>query len=237
MLWLTAAAKRPTPSDDTDPPGRISIDSSGSIRIRDEGKDHSKEERRKTVVVGRSRSTAFRYFIQFHLLPVTATIILIVLNIKTRFLSAQSQWSNLLQFAAKFHEILMQVSITATMIGYQQYLLTQSKSAVPFGAIFSAYYTTQIGYLWSKEFWATLTAQFSLLLKTSFVFFVPASILLAAAVGPASAIAMLPRFVNYTQPDYLIGLNLTYGDIFPMELTQPGWALDSDISDRKTYFT
>ncbi|KAA8645263.1 uncharacterized protein ATNIH1004_006682 [Aspergillus tanneri] len=164
------------------------------------------------------------------MIPLAVAITLIVLNTQTRFLGTNSQWSNLLQFLAKFHEVLMQISIATAMVTYQQYLLTQPTSAVPFGAIFSAYYTTQVGYLWSPEFRASLTAlRFPLLLKTGFVLFVSASILLASAVGPASAIAMLPRAVNFTLPDYQLAFNRSYSDVFPTAFTHPGPRLDGRI--------
>ncbi|EED22198.1 hypothetical protein TSTA_094440 [Talaromyces stipitatus ATCC 10500] len=163
------------------------------------------------------------------MIPVGVAVALIVLNVQSRFLGSNSEWSNLFQFIAKLHEILMQISIATAMLGYQQYLLTRSNSALPFGAIFSAYNATQVGYLWSAEFRASLTAQFPLLLKTGFLFFVPASILLASAVGPASAIAMLPRLVNFTIPDNQIGLDHTYSDLFPTAFNQPGGLLENNI--------
>lgn len=168
------------------------------------------------------------------MIPVAVAATLIVLNIQSRFLGIDSQWTNLLQFIAKLHEILMQISIATAMIGYQQYLLTQSDSAVPFGAIFSAYHATQVGYLWSPEFRASVTTpRFPMLLKTGFVLFVAGSILLASAVGPASAIAMLPRLASFSIADYQLGLNHTYNDVFPTAFTQPGAHLEDDILNCK----
>jgi hypothetical protein len=157
-----------------------------------------------------------------------------VLNIQSRFLGIDSQWTNLFQFIAKLHEILMQISIATAMIGYQQYLLTQSSSAVPFGAIFSAYHATQVGYLWSPEFRASVTTpRFPLLLKSGFVLFVAGSILLASGVGPASAIAMLPRLVSFSIGECELGLDHDYSDVFPTALTQPGARLEDDILNCK----
>ncbi|KAL3707433.1 hypothetical protein TMatcc_005412 [Talaromyces marneffei ATCC 18224] len=221
--------KESTPSDAPIAPHRVSIDSSGSIRINEDGKSSSQSVRREPVI-GRDRSTAIRYFLQFHIIPLAVAATLIVINIQSRFLGIDTQWTNLLQFIAKLHEILMQISITTAMIGYQQYLLTQSNSAVPFGAIFSAYHATQVGYLWSSEFRASVTTpRFPMLLKTGFVLFVAGSILLASGVGPASAIAMLPRLVSYRIANYRLGLDHAYGDVFPMALTQPGALLEDSI--------
>ncbi|EEA26321.1 hypothetical protein PMAA_073960 [Talaromyces marneffei ATCC 18224] len=224
-----SALRESTPSDAPIAPHRVSIDSSGSIRINEDGKSSSQSVRREPVI-GRDRSTAIRYFLQFHIIPLAVAATLIVINIQSRFLGIDTQWTNLLQFIAKLHEILMQISITTAMIGYQQYLLTQSNSAVPFGAIFSAYHATQVGYLWSSEFRASVTTpRFPMLLKTGFVLFVAGSILLASGVGPASAIAMLPRLVSYRIANYRLGLDHAYGDVFPMALTQPGALLEDSI--------
>ncbi|KAF4177465.1 hypothetical protein CNMCM8694_002296 [Aspergillus lentulus] len=221
--------QEPTSSNEPVAPHRVSIDSSGSLRIKEDGQDRPKVEPRK-ILIRRNRSTAVRYFLQFHVIPLAAAIALIVLNIQTRFLGTDSQWFSLLQFIAKFHEILMQISIATALGAYQQYLLTQPTSGVPFGAIFSAYHTTQVGYLWSPEFRASLTTPgFPLLLKMGFVLFVPASILLASAVGPASAIAMLPRHVNFSIPDYQLALDHAYSDVFPTAFIQPGSRLVDGI--------
>lgn len=226
---LSLLLRKPTPSDASVAPHRVSIDSSGSIRINEDGELTSNPERRK-VVIGRDRSTAISYFLKFHIIPLAVALTLIVLNIQSRFLGVNIQWINLLQFIAKLHEILMQISIATAMIGFQQYLLTQSTSAVPFGAIFSAFYATQVGYLWSPEFRASVTTpRFPLLLKSGFVLFVTGSILLASGVGPASAIAMLPRLVSFSIGEYELGLDRAYSDVFPTALTQPGGQLDDDF--------
>jgi hypothetical protein len=172
------------------------------------------------------------------MIPLGGAITLIVLNIQTRFFGTDDRWSNLLQFVAKLHEILMQISIATAMLAYSQHLLTQATCAVPFGAIFSAYHTTQVGYLLSPLFRGSLTAPgFPTVLKMSFVLFVPASILLASVVGPASAIAMLPRLVNFTVPDYELGLDHTFNDLFPMALAQPGAPLENDIFKGKIHIS
>lgn len=180
-----------------------------------------KQERHK-ILFPRNRAKAFGHFLLFHAVPVGGAIALIVLNIKTRYYGTNGRWVSALQFVAKAHELLMQASIVTVMIAYLQYLLTQ-KRAVPFGAMFSAYQVGQMSYLWSPEFRATLTtSDFSGTVKTIFLLFVPLSILLAAGVGPSSAIAMQPRSVNMTVPIYLISLNLTENTLYPQFLDKAG---------------
>lgn len=74
-----------------------------------------------------------------------------------------------------------------------------------------------------------------MVMKMGFVVFVPASILLASAVGPASAIAMLPRLANFTIPDYQLALDHTYNDVFPTVLNGPGSRLENGIFNRKIH--
>jgi hypothetical protein len=208
----------------------MSIDSNGSVHAKkDDGRAiHAERERRK-IPLRRNREAAFLFFLQFHAIPLGVALALTILNIKGRYLGTDIQWINLLQFIAKLHEVLMQLSIATVMVAYLQGLLTSS-SAVPFGAIFSAASFTQVGYLLSREFRAAVTTRgFPTWLKVGFALFVPSSILLAAGVGPASAIAMLPRQVNYTLPDWPLALNLSYMDLYPASVTQPGPPLDGQF--------
>ncbi|KMO99895.1 hypothetical protein CIRG_00038 [Coccidioides immitis RMSCC 2394] len=172
-------------------------------------------ERRK-VVLARRRPKALWHFLLFHAVPLGVALFLIVFNIKTYFYGTDGSTVNLLQFAAKAHEVLMQASILTVMIAYIQYLLT-NKFAIPFGAIFSVYHIGNIAYLMSPEFFASLTTPWlSVAMKIVFLLFIPFSIALASAVGPSSAIAMLPRFGNYTLPDYTdLALNLTSAELYP----------------------
>jgi hypothetical protein len=101
------------------------------------------------------------------------------------------------------------------MLAYIQYLLIHKRN-IPFGAIFSYYQLNQLSYLWSPEFYATLTTpSFQGLLRTGFVLFVPFSLLLATGAGPASAIAMQPRLVNFTVPDQRYAFNVTMDGLYP----------------------
>lgn len=103
------------------------------------------------VAIRHDRHKAVLYFLSFHAIPLGVSIFLIFLNIWTRFCGTGGSRIGLFQFAAKAHEVLMQLSIATVMAAYLQYLLTQ-KQAVPFGAIFSAYQVTQMSYLLSPEF-------------------------------------------------------------------------------------
>jgi len=174
---------------------------------------------RPKVVLDLNRATALLHFILFHAIPVSVAIALIVLNMKTRLYGTDATWIPALQFIAKVHEILMRTSIITIVVAYLQYLLT-GRRAVPFGAIFSTYRVKDMSYLWSCEFYATLTASgFSGLMRIGFLVFVPFSVLLTAAVGPSSVIAMQPRLTNSTVADWRVALNVTRDALYPVSFS------------------
>lgn len=203
------------------PPSRdeSTIDPNETSQPSDDAEKKKTEEKPK-IISKRSRMTATRIFFQFHFIPFSVALALIALNLRTAYVSGEDgPWSNMLQFASKAHELLMQISIGTVVVTYIEYLATQ-QTALPFGAIFAAYSTMRLDYLWSDELTASLTSPgFLLSLKVAFGAFMPASILLAAGVGPASAIAMLPRYVNFTMPIYSMVFEQNYTEQFPTELT------------------
>ncbi|KAG2010882.1 hypothetical protein GB937_007426 [Aspergillus fischeri] len=104
----------------------------------------------------------------------------------------------------------MQGLVAIIMAVYLQYLLTH-ESAVPCGAIFMSFWISQLSVIWSPGLWAVVTTkEFS-----GFVCLVPFSILLVSIISPSSAIALLPRQINYRLPDWPLGTNLTYASLFP----------------------
>lgn len=173
------------------------------------------------MILKSNRFTAFLHVVVFHAVPLAVTLFLIIFNANERFYGPDGSQVSYLQFAAKVHEILMQMSIICILISYLQYLLT-NRSPVPLGSLFFAHNAANAGYLFSPEFWATLTSSgFPTMMKLMFVVFVPLSILLASVVGPSSAIAMLPTFVNYTLPGYPdFALNVEAADLCPSKLSE-----------------
>ena len=191
---------------------------------RDQNKRRGKKEEPK-IPLSRNGERAFGHFLLFHAAPIGVALALIVLNTKTHFLGTNGKWLGALQFAAKAHEMLMQFSIITVMTAYLQRLLVH-KRPVPFGAIFSAYQVTQMSYLWSPEFRAAVTTSgFDGKMKIGFVLFVPLSILMAAGVGPSSAIAMQARAINFTLPESTYALNVTNEALYPTSFDLPGLPL------------
>lgn len=131
----------------------------------------------------------------------------------------------------------MQISLVTVSVALLQYLLV-FENFVPFGAVFSAYQVTSLYYLWSSEFFAALTtSEFSGATFVAFAFFVPFTILLAAAVGPSSAIAMQPRQVNFTLPSYQVSINASSEELFPASFDTAGPALYFKSAECKLFNT
>ncbi|KAL3418074.1 hypothetical protein PVAG01_09789 [Phlyctema vagabunda] len=203
----------------------LSLQSDGSW---EEEETPVKNSERPKIVKSQNRATAFLHFVIFHAIPIAGALVLIYLNLRRRFYGPTiGNWVQSLQFVAKAHEMLMTLSIVTVMVAYLQHLLT-GKRYVPFGAIFSAYQVTSISYLWSPELRGTLAAaDFPWVLKLVFLCFVFISTLLAAAVGPSSAIALQPRPVNFTTPGWSAALNVTSELLYPDAVDEAGPPLDA----------
>ncbi len=174
------------------------------------------------VLMSNNFVRAILHFVLFHTVPIGVALALIGLNTKTHYFGISGKWVGTLQFAAKAHELFMQLSIVTVMTAFLQRLLVHQRP-IPFGAIFSAYQVTQMSYLWSPEFRAALTAAgFNGATKVAFILVVPLSILMAAGVGPCSAIAMQPRPVNFTLPNKQYVLNVTSDALYPDRFDLPG---------------
>jgi hypothetical protein len=95
---------------------------------------------------------------------------------------------------AKFHELLMQVSIVEIVL-----CIVRSEATrvfVPLGALSGAVQTTQLSYLWSLDFLSMFTSDAfrgRIWPKSGMVITIPALFMLTALVGPSSAILMIPE--------------------------------------------
>jgi len=154
----------------------------------------SRFEPLKVAIHKDRRVTLIRLLV--HVLPLAGALCLIVLN-GTVLRIKRTSWLPLLQFVAKLHEILMQTSLAATLMAYTRAQLC--KGAAPFGAIFSGIQVSSLSYIWSLEFAGLVTAKWlPPLRRLEFAVLVAVCLALAAAVGPSSAILMLPRLDSFS---------------------------------------
>jgi hypothetical protein len=166
------------------------------------------------VAVHKSRSTSVLRAL-VHLIPIGGAVALIVLNCHQLYLGPYLKNISLLQFAAKLHELTMLASLAAVLLTYIRYELTLGVG-LPFGALFSGLQITQISYLWSLEFWGSISStKIPIRRRLCFLVVTLITISLAATVGPASALAMIPRLENWPAGRTHIWLNGSNEDIWP----------------------
>jgi hypothetical protein len=157
-------------------------------------------------------TTLLQYII--HVFPLCAVITIVSFNFTGIYVGNNSEWLPILQFVAKLLEITMQTSIIKIVSSYLQYEI--SNRTIPFGTLFAALQVTTMSYLWSSEFWGGLTSPtMPNYRKFFFAVSVIFSMLLAAAVGPSSAIALIPREGTFSAGSTSVWLNMTAAQIFP----------------------
>ncbi|KAL1988865.1 hypothetical protein VTN96DRAFT_6854 [Rasamsonia emersonii] len=202
----------------------------GPSKDHQKAADNKKKPSERPKMVWDYGSRVFLDFFLLHSIPIGVAIALIVININGNYYTYNATWIPTLQFVAKVHELLMQVSIVTVAVAYT------GRRPLPFGAIFFAYQVTQMSYLWSPEFRAAVTASgWPAFVKVPFLLFVAFSTLLAAAVGLSSAIAMQPRPVNFTLPDYGVALNVTSDILYPTVLRSTNFSSVDPTDDSDPY--
>lgn len=133
-----------------------------------------------------------------HFLPVAINLSL--LGLYVRRVSWASPWPttnvlNALQFAAKIHETLMIASLVNVLLHHVRYrLLCSGHRGLPLGIITSPFRLLDITYLWSREFVSSIRAPGGFCVSETITIIIHVFLFaLAAVLGPASAIIMIPR--------------------------------------------
>lgn len=169
-----------------------------------------------------------------HIIPFSVTILLLVLNLRVTFAGHMTpSTKNILQFAAKYFEILTQSSIATIVIDLFTPRLLHGKD-VSIGSLLSIHQVRSISLLWSLDFWAAATSNAGRLWKRIlFCLLILFSVLLANLVGPAGAIAMIPQSIDYPLQKELVltparrSDNTSVYSITPDEMvtSSRGWTL------------
>ncbi|CZR68202.1 uncharacterized protein PAC_18101 [Phialocephala subalpina] len=148
-----------------------------------------------------------------HVIPILGAAVIIYLNMTTLYIGASLKEIYALQFAAKLHEITMVASIACIVFSYLRYQMTLGEG-LPLGAITAGF--GQVSYLWSLEFWGSLfSPRFSSKKKAQFILVIVPAIILAATVGPSSAVCMIPRVAYWPAGSTYIWINGTQNEIYP----------------------
>lgn len=174
----------------------------------------NKEESK--VVLYSSRKTAALSLLH-HLLPLAGALALIVLNWHTKYIGIVSATvSTTIQFAAKFLEVLMQSSLAVILLDIIKRMVVSSE-AIPLGSFLAPYRLTDLSFLWSLEYWGAATsAHPRRFRKIVVVLVVPAVFVLAALLGPSTAVAMIPRLIQAPVARSLIFLGIS-DTLYPKE--------------------
>ena len=150
-----------------------------------------------------------------HIVPVGVALWEIIFNWNTYYVGSNVQNQALYQFCAKLHEMTAQASIAAVVFSYVRYEMSLGQG-LPFGALFSGLQISQASYLWSMEFWASINStNLSLRRKIGMAAIIIVAILLAATVGPSSAILLIPRLEYWPAGSTDIWINVTSSELWP----------------------
>lgn len=161
-----------------------------------------------------------------HILPLSVFVGLIYLNYYTLYIGPSFQWTGqgndevftaMIQVAAKAQELLCVASLAAIILqALRRELLDEG---LPLGLLGSGIWFSQISSFWSAEFvaaapWSSKSAR-----KFRFYLLVLVAGLIAAVIGPASAVLMLPRNQEIPAGGTSFYLNGTSDELWPRELS------------------
>ncbi|KAK5653664.1 hypothetical protein OQA88_8694 [Cercophora sp. LCS_1] len=136
----------------------------------------------------------------------------------------------MLQLAAKLHEILIVFFLSTLTISLSTRRLVES--CLPFGLLTGAYRIGTIAYIFSYEFWKVVSGSFRGAVPP--ILFIAANSMIAALVGPASAILMAPAQDWFAFPDAFSGLQ---GSIFYNFDLNKTWPLVASVGEGGTVDT
>ena len=169
------------------------------------------------VAIRKSRTQALMRAL-IHIVPVGVALSEITINWNTYYLGATIRNQAYYQFGAKIHEMTAQASLTAIVFSYIRYEMSCGQG-LPFGAMFSGLQISQASYLWSMEFWGSIySTHLPIRRRTTLTLVVTSAIVLAAAVGPSSAILLIPRLEYWPAGATDIWLNVTSQELWPNRL-------------------
>lgn len=134
-----------------------------------------------------------------HLIPLGASLSLIIVNARGVFFGkVPDSTRTTLQFAAKLLEILTQTSLGIILLSMVRYFMFR-KEMLPVGALLAPLSISSIAYCWSIDLWGPLLQRnHDSWKKYALLASIPPMILLAAVVGPAGAVLLIPRQMNAT---------------------------------------
>ena len=175
-----------------------------------------------------------------HMVPLAVTITILTLNalgVYWQDLGRPNQNTvlQLLQYAAKAHELAMAASLTAIVVHQIQHDLRGSKG-VPLGFLTAGFRLSDPLFILTKEFFGGATApgrSKGVFRASALAYFLVLGVALTLVMGPSSAIAMIPRLewwevskMDAFGPLYTdrVYLNRTEAELWPANITNAIYA-------------
>ncbi|TGO30169.1 hypothetical protein BPAE_0007g00460 [Botrytis paeoniae] len=196
--------------------------------VNSKSKNVSFNEAEPTKYALDNRRTILLLDLLLHLGPIAITGALVYLNVKSVYWSDvdngkwQNNFLNALQFAAKIHEIWIIISITAITSHFVVFFLACG-SGLPFGLLGAGFQTGNFGFFFRRAFWSAMPRVYHKRSLTiiAFAIFLIISFVLAALVGPSSAIAMRPDLDSWLMPHgpYKIHFPTDQSEFWPENLS------------------
>lgn len=178
-----------------------------------------------------------------HLIPIIATIILLVFNLNGYYIGSElagpsgldDQKFFLLQFAAKLHELAILASLTNILFSMIRHDLATA-GGLPFGALFAGFQFKDISFLWSLEFWGVARAKMMRgHRRWTIVTLVIVCTFLSLSAGPSSATLMRPRLDLWPAGGSHFWLNMRDHELWSTNVTSsqvpPSCATDDGDPD------
>ena len=179
-----------------------------------------------------------------HMVPLAATIIILILNARGVYWQDlgrpnQNTILQVLQYAAKAHELTMAASLTAIVVHQIQYDLSNSKG-VSLGFLTAGFRLSDPLYVCKKEFLGGAMARVhsrGMSRFSTLTYLLVLGVALTLVVGPSSAIAMIPRLhwwdvskMDAFGPLYTdrVYFNRTEAELWPRNITN---AIYADVSE------
>ena len=187
------------------------------LRFQMIGKGYTEQTK---IAVRRSRTTALLRAL-IHVIPVGVALWEIELNWNNYFVGYAVYPQAYYQIGARIHEIAIVASLSTIMFSYVRCELMLG-DGIPFGALFSGLQVSQASYLWSMEFWGSISSQ-SVFWKRRLclLLIIATSLLLGAVAGPSSAILLIPKLDYWPAGSTNIWLNITAENLWPARLVDP----------------
>ncbi|KAH6892453.1 hypothetical protein B0T10DRAFT_605187 [Thelonectria olida] len=164
-----------------------------------------------------------------HVLPASVSITLMAVNIQGYFIGSELQGHQnqdalklgLLQVAAKTQELLIVSSLAAVIFHVLRAELMFGQG-LPLGLVVSGWSFTQISYFWSAEFWGGVISNETTPKGRGRRVFVTSLVLisgiLAIMAGPAAAVLMVPRTMEWAIGGGIFWMNGSEEQIWPTYL-------------------